>query len=607
MYVHDLIQAQAKRSPDAIAVMAGDLKLRYGELDARASKLAMLLRSHGVGRNVVVALCMRRSPELIVGALGILRAGGAYLPLDPADPQGRLAALLEDSAAPVIVTQESVAGQLPSGKWETIALGDGSTFPDRDSETLATTPDLNSSDLAYVIFTSGSTGSPKGVEITHANLLNLIRWHIRAFQVTSADDATLQASPGFDAAVWEIWPHLAAGATVHIVDEAVRTTPELLRDWMVANRITLSFVPTALAEALIELRWPQETSLRFLLTGADVLHAYPRPGLPFALVNNYGPTECTVVATSGQISPDAQTDQLPSIGRAIDGVQIYIVDEQLKRVQEGKCGEIMIGGAGVGRDYLNRPDLTAQKFLPNPFTGKEGDRLYRTGDLARLAPDGQVVFLGRMDEQIKIRGYRIEPGEISAALNRHPAIETSFVTTQAEPSGPRLVAYIVMKGNVRAQASEFQTFLADRLPDYMVPSIFVKIQRLPVTTHGKVDRAALPTPAPHNVLTDEAHDPPQSEVEQWLAELLTNLLDVNRISRNDNFFRLGGHSLLGAQLIAKIQQRFGVELSLRNLFDHPSVQGIAAEIENLVRAHIETMTDDEAQRVLASLSGGISV
>lgn len=606
MCVHHLIEAQAKKSPNAVAVVAGDLRLTYAELDARAGELASLLQSHGVGPNVIVALCMHRSAAFVVSALGILKAGAAYMPLDPSDPPARLEMLLEDSATRIVVTEKGVAGLLPSGNWKSIIVGEDGALPSSHLQ-VPCVRSASASDLAYVIFTSGSTGRPKGVEITHANLSNLIGWHTRAFQVTSADQATLHASPGFDAAVWELWPYLAAGASVHVVDEDVRTTPHLLRDWIVTNGITVSFVPTALAEAMITLPWPEDTSLRFLLTGADVLRRHPRPGLPFVLVNNYGPTECTVVATSGEVAADAESDQLPSIGRAIDDAHIYIVDEQLKRIPDGQCGELVIGGAGVGRGYLNRPELTAQKFLADPFSATDGSRLYRTGDLARVGPDGNITFLGRLDEQVKIRGYRIEPAEIITVLSRYPTVETSFVTTQAEPSGPRLIAYIVAKPGTRVQASELRVFLADRLPDYMVPSSFVKIERLPLTAHGKVDREALPAPAPNNVLGDESYNPPQNEIEQWLAELLTGLLGVNRISRDDNFFRLGGHSLLGAQLIAKIQQRFGVELALRSLFDHPSVQGIAAEIEFLIRTHLEAMTDQEAQRLLESLSGGISV
>jgi amino acid adenylation domain-containing protein len=607
MCVHSLIEAQARATPDAVAVVEEGKQLTYRDLDDRANELASLLRSLGVGKEAPVALCLQRSAAFAIGALGILKAGAAYLPLDPADPANRLTMLLEDAQCRFVVTQPSVSEPLPAGDWEKIVLDKDGALPGPGSG-LPEIPDVKSNDLAYVIFTSGSTGRPKGVQITHANLLNLIRWHLRAFQVTAADKTTMQASPGFDAAVWELWPCLAAGATIHIVDDAIRTTPERLRNWMVETGITISFLPTALAEAMIVLPWPPDTSLRFLLTGADVLRRYPPPDLPFALVNNYGPTECTVVATSGIVPLDAKPDGLPTIGRAIEKVRIYIVDEQMRRVPEGMPGELLIGGAVVGRGYINLPELTAQRFLPDPFATAEPSRLYRTGDLARLLPDGQIMFLGRTDDQVKIRGYRIEPGEISAVLNRHSGVETTCVTARAEEGGEtRLIAYIVMKPGADLRASELRNVVASHLPEYMVPSRFVKIARLPLTTHGKVDRAALPAPTPENVLADDGFDPPQSEVEHWLAALLTNLLGVDRIGRDDNFFRLGGHSLMGAQLIAKIQERFGVELSLRSLFDHPSVHGIASEIDNLIRSQLNAMSDEEARRVLDELSGGVPI
>jgi amino acid adenylation domain-containing protein len=607
MCVHTLIEAQARATPNAIAVVGDGTQLTYRELDDRASELASLLRSLGVGKETLVALCMQRSAAFVIGALGILKVGGAYLPLDPTDPANRLATLLESAQCHFVVTQPSVSESLPPGNWEKVVLDKNGALPCRGPG-IPDPSHIKPEALAYVIFTSGSTGRPKGVQITHANLLNLMRWHIGTFQVTSADKATLQASPGFDAAVWELWPYLAVGATIYIVNDAIRTTPELLRKWMVDTGITLSFLPTALAEAMIALPWPPNTSLRFLLTGADALHRYPPPNLPFALVNNYGPTECTVVATSGIIRPHAKPDGPPPIGHAIDGVRTYIVDEQLKPVPEGTSGELLIGGAGVGRGYINLPELTAQRFLPDPFDTAEASRMYRTGDLARLLPDGQIMFLGRMDDQVKIRGYRIEPGEISALLNRHPGVEATFVTVRAEERGEtRLIAYVVMKPDACLQASELRNFLANHLPNYMVPSKFVKIASLPLTAHGKVDRAALPPPTPATILGDDQLDPTQSEVEHWLASLLTKLLGLDCIGRDDNFFRLGGHSLMGAQLIAQIQERFGVELSLRSLFDHPSVHGIASEIDNLIRSQLNAMSDEEARRVLESLSGGVPI
>ena len=599
MLVHELVAVQASATPDAVAVV-GDKQLTYGDLNSRADRLGRQLASLGVHSEVPVALFLERSPELAIAALAILKTGGKYVPLDPGYPPTRIAMLLEDCAAPVVLTHSSVADKLPAGNWRTIVLDVEET--EAGAPELPTKPQISPDDTAYVIFTSGSTGRPKGVQITHANLMNLVQWHQQAFQITAADRATLQASPGFDAAVWEMWPYLTVGATIYVVDEALRPAAERLRDWIVEKGITITFLPTAMAEAMVNLSWPAETALRFLLTGADTLRRYPQPGLPFALVNNYGPTECAVVATSGEICASAESEGAPSIGRAIDNVEIHIVDEQMNPVADAP-GELLIGGAGVGRGYLNRAELTAQKFIADPFSKRRGARLYRTGDRVRMRPDGQIEFMGRMDEQIKIRGYRIEPGEITAVLNRHPAIRTSYVAAYANDAGENnLVAYLVASQG-RPNLAELRAFLGKHLPDYMVPSAFVALRELPMTPHGKVDRAALPKPTPENQLEDEHFEAPQSEVEQWLASFLSGLLKVSRVGRNDNFFNLGGHSLMGAQLIAKVQQRFGVELSLRGLFDHPTIAEISSEIERLVYAKLQAMSDEEAQRLLESSPG----
>ena len=596
--VHELIQAQVKARPDAIAVFEGDERLTYRELDQRANELALRLQASGIREGLPVGLCMRRSADFVIGALGILKAGAAYVPLDPSYPKNRLAMLLQDSGVSLVVTQPCVAAQLPQGSWKAIVM-DGRA-QDRDAES-ARSPlrNTDAANLAYIIFTSGSTGRPKGVQITHANLLNLIRWHQRAFAVTPDDKATMHASPGFDAAVWEIWPYLAAGASVAVVDENIRTSPEGLRDWIVANRITISFLPTALAEAMIDLPWPSQTTLRFLLTGADTMRRYPRAGLPFALVNNYGPTECTVVATSGIVSSEQRSAALPPIGRPIDNVQVHLVDEYLQLVPDGTPGELVIGGAGVGRGYLNSPDLTDQKFIADRFGDSPDGRLYRTGDLARRLPDGELAFLGRVDEQVKVRGYRIEPGEITAVLERHPAVQSSFVTACSDDSGEtRLIAYIVPAADARLSANELRLFLAVHLPEFMVPSVFVSIASLPFTAHGKVDRAALPAPTPDNILHDDSSEAPQSEIEQWLARLLSTLLGTVRVNRDDNFFNLGGHSLMGAQLIARVKQTFDVDLPLRSLFDHPTIREISSEIDTLLQAKLNSMSEEEARRLL---------
>ena len=607
MCVHELVAMQARAVPHAVAVTQDHRKLTYGEMNDRADHVANLLHSLGVSADIPVALFLQRSPELATAALAVLKAGGAYVPLDPTYPPARISMLLEDSAASVVLTHSSVADTLPSGSWKTILMDavEGEIF-----DQTAATPNLttNPEDCAYIIFTSGSSGRPKGVQITHANLLNLVRWHQRAFNITAADRATMQASPGFDASVWEMWPYLTTGASIHVVDDSIRTAPDRLRDWIVANGITASFVPTAVAEQMIDLQWPNQTSLRVLLTGADCLRRYPPRGLPFAFINNYGPTECTVVATSGEVRPGDESgdksEDAPSIGRPVDNAEIYIVDAELKPVADGVPGELLIGGAGLGRGYLNLPELTAQKFIADPFSTKAAARLYRSGDLARKLPDGQIAFMGRMDEQIKIRGYRIEPGEITAALNRHPAVSASCVAAYEHDSGEiRVAAYIVPASSAVLTSGQLRSFLGETLPDYMVPATFVKLECLPMTANGKLDRSALPKPPIDNALDDAEFAAPQSEIEQWLTGFLTGLLKVDRVSRNDNFFNLGGHSLMGAQLIAKVYQRFAVELSLRSLFDHPTIAEISSEIEHLLLAKVETMTDEEAQRILESLPG----
>ena len=595
----DRIAARAAENPQAVAVVEGYRELSYAELDARANQLAHLLRERGVGPNVVVGLCIRRSQEFIVGALGILKAGGAYLPLDPDYPANRLSMLLSDSGTQVVVTHSSCAQQVPAGNWQTIVLDPAGT-PIAWYPRMAPERKIGANDLAYVIYTSGSTGRPKGVEITHASLMNLVTWHQRAFSISEHDRATFQASPGFDAAVWEVWPYLAVGASVYLVDERVRTNPQPLRDWLVANRINVSFLPTALAEQMVELSWPPETALRFLLTGADTLRRRPRPGLPFAFVNNYGPTEGTVVTTSGIVAADSASD-LPTIGKPIDNVRVYVVDEHLQLVPTGTAGELLIGGANVARGYLNLPELSAQRFIPDRFGKDPNARLYRTGDLVRSLPNGEIAFLGRIDDQIKIRGYRIEPEEISAALNAQPAVEASVVVARMDASGEkRLIAYVVARQNSQLSASSLRSGLAEQVPDYMIPSMFVQLERLPISANGKLDRAALPVPSAGNTLQEEAYEAPQSELQERLTNIVAGLLRVERVGMDDNFFNMGGHSLLGAQMIARISDVFGVELSLLSVFEDPTVRGMSAEIERLFLAKLENMSEDEAQRLLAA-------
>lgn len=577
--VPELIAEQAVARAGALALSAGDDSITYTQLDQRANQLARRLRSIGVGPDVPVGLYLERSLSFITGALAILKAGGCYVPLDPAYPRGRVAFILKDAQVSLLVTTNDLGERLVAG-------GTGVTTIDIDSSTVRESPDLvpgsiTGNNLAYIMYTSGSTGQPKGVEIAHRALMNLVCWHQATFDVTCADRASQLAAPGFDAAVWEIWPYLTAGASVHITGESTRKDPESLRDWLITNHVSISFVPTPLAEQMIHLQWPEHTALRFLLTGGDTLHRHPPQGLPFAIINNYGPTEATVVATSGPVLPDHNQGLAPTIGRPIANTQIYILDENMQSVPVGTTGEIHIGGIGLAKGYVNRPELTAEKFVPNPFSPEPDARLYKTGDLARYLPGGEIAFCGRLDGQIKLRGYRIEPDEIVGLLNQHSAIRTSVISLRENPGGEKqLVAYIMLANAARVTSHDLREFLRIQLPEYMIPSLFVCLEAMPLTPNGKLDRSALPAPTSANILRGESRAP-RTEVERQLICILTDLLGVEEITLDDDFFMLGGHSLMGAQLVTKVREAFGVEITLMNLFENGTIAAMAAEIERL--------------------------
>jgi amino acid adenylation domain-containing protein len=546
----------------SLAIVSEKESITYADLHRRSASLAAHLRTKYKTPNPVVALRIPRSIDLVIGALAILDSGAAYLPIDPSTPQDRIDAMLSDAGLEITVTSRDIPQ------------------PDRENH-----PTHNDADLAYVIYTSGSSGSPKGVEVTHANLSHLIRWHNRAFSVTAADHATLFSSPGFDASVWEMWPYLTQGATLHIPPDEIRTSPSALRDWMLKEKITISFLPTALAERMLDLKWPPaQTALRFLLTGADTLRRRPPQGLPFTFVNNYGPTECTVVSTSGIVKSDP-TNEIPSIGQPIDNAIIEILDN----------GELLIGGSGVARGYRNQPALTQEKFLDHPTHG----RMYRTGDLASWLPNGDIAFHGRADDQIKIRGFRIEPNEIVRALSSNPMVRESAVLLRGPiDTEKRLIAYIVPNSATTLSERGLQETLRKSLPEYMMPAAFVLIDSLPYTENGKLDRNALPDPTPYNTIRDDAFEAPSNALEEKIAAIVSELLHTSAIGVEDNFFLLGGHSLLGAQLVDRLNRDFQVELTLRSVFDYPTVAGLASEIEAAILERIDSMSEEEAQRLL---------
>lgn len=442
--IHQLFESIAQQNPDAVALVFGDKKLSYKELNIRSNKLAHYLKKLGVEAEVLVGLCVERSFDMVIGMLGILKAGGAYVPLDPSYPSERLNFMLEDAQVSVLLTHERWLERLENSNSRIICL-------DKDGEIIAQEIEDNLpsevavDNLAYVIYTSGSTGKPKGVQIEHKGLLNLVFWHQRAFTVSPIDRATQIAGVGFDACGWEIWPYLSAGASIYIIDDEIRRSPDHLRDYLISQAITISFLPTPLAEKVLLLDFPKNAALRILLIGGDKLNQYPLADHPFQVVNNYGPTENTVVTTSGHISVKNKNSLAPVIGGAIANTQVYILDKHLQPVPIGVVGELYISGDGLARGYLNHPDLTAECFISHPFSDNSKARLYKTGDLVRYRVDGNIEFLGRLDEQVKIRGYRIELSEIEVVLSQHPAVQQTVVMIHEDKEEKRLVAYVAFK------------------------------------------------------------------------------------------------------------------------------------------------------------------
>jgi amino acid adenylation domain-containing protein len=593
--VPEQISELGENSPHSVALIHGCRQLTYDELDRKADRFAGHLARLGIVPGGTVAICMERSFDWIVAALGIMRAGAAYVPLDSAWPDSRLRFAVTDSGASALVAREALLTRL-----QTDMQG---IDPARDADVIAAAAVVENAviepeSLAYVIYTSGSTGVPKGVEITHANLNHLVRWHRDAFNVTSQDRTSHLAGLGFDAAVWEIWPNLAAGATVCLVDDEVRSSPDLIQQWMIRERVTVGFVPTVHAPRMMAMEWPSTTALRLLLTGGDILHHGPAMRLPFELVNNYGPTECTVVATSGIVKPEASGT--PAIGRPITGASVYLLNENGEQVAEGTSGEIYIGGGGVGLGYRNLPDLTDRYFLPDPFAKSPSARMYRTGDRGVRRPDGEIEFHGRLDRQTKIRGQRVELDEISSILAQYPSLDFATVIASNTHGENQLVAYVLPKASGEIPTlHELQSHLSRTLPDYMVPSMFVRLREIPLSPNGKLDLAALPPPTDGILLEGGSAKEPASPIEEKLLTMVRTLLSNDRITAQDSFFLAGGHSLLGMQLVMRLRDTFGVDVTLRQLFEAPTVERLAIRVETMLIDDVDSMTDEEARTHLA--------
>ncbi|PBQ06236.1 non-ribosomal peptide synthetase, partial [Pseudomonas syringae] len=574
LLVHQLFEQQAQQQPQALALVCGDERVTYAELNERSNQVAHALLSLGIAPDDRVAICVERSVEMVVGLLGILKAGGAYVPLDPGYPPERLRYMLEDSAPVAVLVQRTARDLLGALAMPVLDLQSVNRAAETEHDRVL--PTVAPQHLAYVIYTSGSTGQPKGVMIEHRNLVNLVAWHCEAFGLTHRKQVSSVAGVGFDACVWELWPALCVGASLSLLPgQALGNDVDALLGWWRRQDLDVSFLPTPIAEIAFA-QGIEPASLQTLLIGGDRLRQFPNPDSRVALINNYGPTETTVVATSGLI--DA-TQSVLHIGRPIANTQVYLLDAHGQPVPIGVSGEIYIGGAGVARGYLNRPELTAERFLDDPFSAETAARMYRTGDLGRWLADGNIEYLGRNDDQVKLRGVRIELGEIEAQLRQIADIRDAVVIAQEDtPGEKRLTAYYTMQEAAQAMTAQtLRAALQARLPEYMVPAAYVKVSEWPLTPNGKLDRRALPAPG-DDAYASRDYEAPAGEVERALAEIWQELLGVDRAGRNDHFFELGGHSLLAMRLISLVRQRLNVELELAALFANPQLEALACVV-----------------------------
>ena len=582
--IHQLFEEQVERTPGAVAVVFEGEQLTYAELNRRANQLAHYLQKLGVGPEVLVGICVERSLEMVVGLLGILKAGGAYVPLDPAYPKERLAFMLEGTQAPVLLTQERLVEGLPEHEarvvcldadWEAIA---GESTENPDSE-------VTVDNLAYVIYTSGSTGRPKGVQILHDAVVNLDTMHQRP-GLAQQDVLLSVTTLSFDIAVLELFLPLTIGARVELVSRAVAADGVQLMAALAASDATVMQATPATWRLLLGAGWQGDEQLRILCGGEALPRMLANQLLrrDSALWNLYGPTETTVWSAIYEVG---QNKGSVSIGQPIANTQIYLLDANLRPVPVGVPRELYIGGAGLARGYLNRPELTAQSFIPDPFSDEPGERLYKTGDLARYLPDGNIEFLGRIDCQVKIRGFRIELGEIETVLGQHPDVrETVVLAREDTPGDKRLVAYVVPRDEQVPTATELRRFLKQKLPDYMIPSAFVLLEVLPLTPNGKVDRRTLPAPNSVRPEMEAAFVAPRTSVEEVLAEIWAEVLGLEQVGIYDNFFELGGNSLLSVQIVSKVRQA-GIQLAPKDFIQYQTIAELAAAAGTPQTAQVE--------------------
>jgi amino acid adenylation domain-containing protein/non-ribosomal peptide synthase protein (TIGR01720 family) len=580
----NLFEEQVERTPDKVALIYGNEAFTYNEINERSNQLAHYLKSKGVKPESLVPICLDRSIEMVVAMLGVLKSGGAYVPIDPEYPIDRIGYMLYDTGAEIVISTSLNRSKIKEEEYAIIELDvDWPIISLSSAKNLATVS--ASGHLSYLIYTSGSTGTPKGVMVEHKALVNLINWHIQTYDVTELSKSTSMAGVGFDAFGWEIWPYLSAGASIQIINDSVRVSPTELVDLFIDKCITHSFISTALVSEIINATRNKRTSLKYILTGGDKLLSTDVKELDYRLVNNYGPTEYTVVTTNYEIS-EKDRFQVPLIGKPIANTSIYILSKDGELSPIGVSGEIHITGVQLARGYLNLAQLTAEKFISKSFNGFVSERMYKTGDMGRWLKDGNIEYLGRKDDQVNIRGYRIELGEIESVLKDCELVKRAVVLAREEKEGNKhLVGYVVPKGPLDIDG--ILAFLRSKLPEYMVPVTWVELQTMPITLNGKLDKKALPDPYAREGVQKE-HVSPRNETENKLAAIWEELIGINKISIHDNFFELGGDSILTIQLVSRAR-REGLEFQVLDIFSTQTIAKLASLIDHRKNAASEVL------------------
>jgi amino acid adenylation domain-containing protein len=580
--IHSLFEEQVIKDSEAIALVFEGTELTYSELNTKSNQLANYLQSIGVGVETMVGLCVERSIEMVVATLGILKCGGAYVPLDPEYPQKRLEYMIKDTKTPILLIQNSLLDRFPSDLAKVVSI-------DSILNVLINLPidcptiESSANNLAYVMYTSGSTGQPKGIEITHRNVVRLVK--NTNYASFDKDEVFLQYAPiSFDASTLEIWGPLLNGGKLVICSPG-QMDPKELGAIIKENKVTTVWLAAALFHNIVEYNIDCLSSVRQLLSGGDILSPNSVKKVidkisDITLINGYGPTENTTFTCCYPMMKLSKMGSTVSIGRPISNTKVYILDRNLQPVPIGISGELYTSGDGVARGYLNQPELTLKSFIPNPFLKDLNSKVYKTGDLARYLPDGNIEFLGRIDRQVKLRGYRIELGEIESVLSKHSRIsQVILLIREDRPGDKRLVAYFVPQEDLHEFTAELRSYLKDKLPEYMIPQHFVKMESFPITANGKIDRDALPSPTNVNTLSSKKIIEPRSDIERKMVNIWKEVLGTNNISIDDNFFEIGGHSILAVVVFSKIHRVFGINLPLATLFKTPTVEELTEIIE----------------------------